>query len=42
MLKWIEKKKEIEVESDNNWKLLPEKEVENLSKTELVRLFKRE
>lgn len=42
MLKWIEKNKEISIESDNNWKLIPEKELERLSEGEKIRLFNEE
>ncbi len=42
MIKWIENTDTIRIESDNNWKLIPEKIIDNLSETEIIGLFNRE
>jgi 2',3'-cyclic-nucleotide 2'-phosphodiesterase/3'-nucleotidase len=42
MMKWIEKIDSIRIESDSNWKLVPENLVEDRVEEEIVGLFKRE
>lgn len=42
MLKWIENIDTLRIESDNNWKLIPEKVIDDMVEAEIVGLFNRE
>ena len=42
MIKWIEKKTEVDIKADNNWRLIPENDLEPLIEKEIISLFKSE
>jgi 2',3'-cyclic-nucleotide 2'-phosphodiesterase/3'-nucleotidase len=42
MIKWIEKKTEVDIKADNNWKLIPENDLEPLIEKEIISLFNSE